>query len=114
MYLKIQVWQFNWMVKKMQEHKRPTQNQRILEYLATHDGITHLEAETHLGVMRLASRIADLKKQGYVFSDEMVKCKNRYGEPCRVKRYRLESCDIAEPPQAQWKDKMMKTFLGGE
>ena len=67
----------------------PSQNIRILEYLETHDGITHFEAEDHLGICRLASRITDLRKLGYAFDTEWVNVKNRWGEPCRVKRYRL-------------------------
>jgi len=68
----------------------PTQNERILEYMAEHGSITHLEAEKKLGVMRLAARIADLKSLGYVFASEMVSVKNRHGERCRVKRYSLK------------------------
>lgn len=67
----------------------PSQNTRIIEYLKTHDGITHLEAENHLGVCRLASRITDLRRLGYDFDTEWVNGKNRWGEKTRVKRYRL-------------------------
>lgn len=72
------------------DHK-PTQNQRILDYMDKYGSITHLEAEEHMGVMRLAARIAELKSMGYIFSSQMVNVKNRYGEKCRVKRYVLES-----------------------
>lgn len=41
------------------EHK-PTQNQRILDYIAEFGSITQFEALQDLGVMRLASRISDL------------------------------------------------------
>jgi hypothetical protein len=68
---------------------KPNQNRRILDYIALHGGITTLEAEHHLGVQRLASRISDLKKRGYHVVDEWVKVKNRWGEPCRVKRYSI-------------------------
>ena len=67
----------------------PSQNTRILEYLETHDGITHLEAEQLLGICRLASRITDLRRLGYEFDTEWVNVKNRWGEKTRIKRYRL-------------------------
>lgn len=70
------------------DHK-PSQNQRILEYMARYGSITHLEAEKDLGVMRLASRICDLKMRGYPIHSNMEIVTNRYGEKCRIKRYRL-------------------------
>lgn len=73
------------------EHSRPTQNQRILDYIAETGGITQLEALKELGVMRLASRISDLRRRGYRFKSEMKPVKNRYGETCHIKRYMIES-----------------------
>lgn len=70
------------------EHK-PSQNQRIIEYINEFGSITQFEALRDLGVMRLASRISDLKRLGYPVESEMVSVVNRYGEECRVKRYRL-------------------------
>lgn len=72
------------------EH-RPSQNQRILEYMAKYGSITSLEALEHLGVARLASRICDLKMRGYPIYSKMEKVTNRHGEICRIKRYRLLS-----------------------
>lgn len=66
-----------------------TQNQRIIDYMHEHGAITQLEAMNELGIMRLASRISDLRKKGYEITSKMVKVKNRYGETCRVKRYSL-------------------------
>ena len=51
--------------------------------------ISSLEAVNEYGIMRLASRINDLKKQGVEIATEMVKSKNRYGETVHYKRYRL-------------------------
>ena len=45
------------------KHSNPTQNQRIIDYINQFGSITQLEALRDLGVMRLASRISDLKKQ---------------------------------------------------
>ncbi len=74
----------------MSEHSNPTQNQRVLAYMEAHGGITQLEALTEIGVMRLASRISDLKRRGYPITSRMQAVKNRYGETCHVKRYSME------------------------
>lgn len=72
----------------MVEHK-PTQNDRILEYIEEFGSITQIEALSEIGVMRLASRISDLRSLGYNIISEIVPVKNRYGETCHIKRYRL-------------------------
>lgn len=69
------------------EHSKPTQNERILDYIEDFGSITQLEALKDLGVMRLASRVSDLRKRGYPIQSKVEQVKNRYGEPCRVKRY---------------------------
>lgn len=74
----------------MSEHSKPTQNQRILDYIEETGGITQLEALRELGVMRLASRISDLRKRGYKITSKMMPVKNRYGEVCHIKRYMME------------------------
>ena len=70
------------------DHK-PTQNNRIIDYLRKRGSITQFEALSELGIMRLASRISDLRRLGYSIESEMVVVKNRFDEECRVKRYRL-------------------------
>jgi regulator of RNase E activity RraA len=69
------------------ENAKMTQSERVLEYIRTHGSITQLEALGEIGVMRLASRISDLKRRGYNITGTMVTVKNRWEEPCRVKRY---------------------------
>lgn len=75
------------------ENRKPSQNERVLDYIREYGGITQLEALNKLGVMRLASRISNLRKQGYPITSEVVRVKNRYGETCRVKRYSLGECN---------------------
>jgi hypothetical protein len=58
----------------------------VLDYIEQFGSITQLEA-LNLGVMRLASRISDLKKQGYPIISEVETVKNRFEETCRIKRY---------------------------
>ncbi len=66
-----------------------TQNQRVIEYLEQFGSITQLEALRDLGIMRLASRISDLKKQGYRIESTTEAVNNRWEEKCYIKRYRL-------------------------
>lgn len=71
-------------------HSNLTQNQRIIDHMHEHGTITQLEALQELGIMRLASRISDLRRKGYHIESEMVSVENRYGEKCRVKIYRFK------------------------
>ena len=80
----------------MSVHSNPTQNQRILDYINENGSITQLEALKELGVMRLASRISDLRRQGYGIISEIETVENRYGEKCRIKRYSLEEAAYDE------------------
>lgn len=67
-----------------------TQCKKIVEYCEQHGSITQLEAINCLGIMRLASRIHDLKKSGYKVTSEMVRGLNRDGEKISWARYRVE------------------------
>lgn len=73
----------------MNAHSNPTQNERIIEHMKKYGSITQLEALNDCGVMRLASRISDLRKKGYYIVSEMVVVENRFGEKCHVKRYKF-------------------------
>lgn len=66
------------------------QTERILKYINDFGSITSLQAMQDLGVMRLASRITDLKQAGYEIDSEYVHSKNRYGDPMRYKRYYMK------------------------
>lgn len=66
-----------------------TQCQRILDYMTQFGSISTLEAFNDLGVARLASRIHDLKDQGYNIVSQTKSSRNRYGEKTYFKVYRL-------------------------
>lgn len=68
---------------------KETQAVRVLKYMEDFGSITQFEALKDLGVMRLASRISDLKKMGYPIESQTEAVKNRYGENCYIKRYSL-------------------------
>jgi len=69
---------------------KATQAERILGYIEEFGSITQIEALRDLGVMRLASRISDLKKQGVPIKSDVETVKNRFGENCYIKRYSLQ------------------------
>lgn len=71
------------------DHK-PTQNERILQYMNDFGSITQMDALQDLGVMRLASRISDLRRLGYPIISKVEAVKNRYGEKCYIKRYSMK------------------------
>lgn len=68
---------------------KATQCERILRHLRDYGSITSLEAITEYGILRLASRINDLKGQGYNISASRGKGKNRDGEPTNFSVYHL-------------------------
>ena len=69
---------------------KETQRNKILEHLKTHGSISPLEAMAEYGCMRLASRISDLKGQGYNIISERGTSKNRNGETVHFAVYRLQ------------------------
>lgn len=52
--------------------------------------ITTLDAMLDLGILRLASRISELKKAGVPIRRDWAKVTNRHGETCNVLRYSLD------------------------
>ena len=56
-----------------------TQSERILRHLEDYQTITSAEAMQEYGIMRLASRVNDLRKNGVPIVTEVVTGRNRYG-----------------------------------
>jgi hypothetical protein len=69
---------------------KATQAQRVLSYMQEFGSITQLDALRDLSVMRLASRISDLRREGYIITGKNEAVKNRYGETCYIKRYSVK------------------------
>jgi len=65
------------------------QKDLILKYMNDFGSITDREAVIDLGIGRLASRICDLRKDGYDIISETAKAKNRYGKIVHFARYRI-------------------------
>ncbi len=66
-----------------------TQRERILKYIREFGSITSWEAYEDLGITQFATRVKELKEQGYEFKTEWENKKNRYGESVMFKRYYL-------------------------
>lgn len=66
-----------------------TQCEKVLEYMKDFGSITPLDAIRDIGCMRLASRIADLREQGYAIGRRMKTSKNRYGKNVSFAEYYL-------------------------
>lgn len=74
---------------------RNTQHKEILKYFKSHKTITPMEAFSHLGITKLATRVSEMKRNGYVFKQEMIEVENRHGATVRVMQYTLKGriCD---------------------
>ena len=70
-----------------------TQVERVMLYMQKHGSITQFEAMNDLGVMRLASRISDIKKSGTPVYKKSIKVKNRFNEEATVTRYSLDNME---------------------
>jgi len=66
-----------------------SQKERLLEHLQTGNTITSLGAYDQLGITQLATRIFELKQQGYPVHSKRIDVKNRFGEECGVCEYYL-------------------------
>lgn len=66
-----------------------TQCDRILRHLKDYGSITSMEAMQEYGIMRLASRINDLRRSGVAIQSETVTGKNRYGETTHYAVYKI-------------------------
>ena len=71
-------------------NSRPTQCERVKQYMNDFGSITQFDAMRDLGVMRLASRISEMRKKGVAICSRMETGKNRYGEKITYKRYFFE------------------------
>lgn len=68
---------------------KQTHEKMILDYMRKHGSITAMDAIRDFGCMRLASRVSDLRWDGYNIETVMEVGKNRQGETVRYARYYL-------------------------
>lgn len=69
--------------------KRPTQAQRIVEFIDQNGSITRLDSSCKLFIFELSSRIISLEKKGWVFDKSWITKENQFGEHKRFKVYRI-------------------------
>ena len=62
----------------------------ILRHLEDYGSISSLTAITEYGILRLASRVTDLKRKGHRIKSTLVASKNRYGEKIHYSVYTIE------------------------
>ena len=65
------------------------QREMIIDYIENFGSITSYEAYIDLGITQLATRIKELKEQGYTFKTEWITKKNRYGKNVSFKKYKF-------------------------
>ena len=75
---------------------KQTQCEKIVEYMRKYGSITQMQAYIDVGCWRLASRISDLKRQGYAIRTERIKVKNRDGGFTPIARYSLAEVGNAD------------------
>lgn len=68
---------------------KSTQCDKVIAYMRQFGSITQLEALSDIGCMRLASRISDLRQQGYAIGRRIKTGKNRYGDSVSFAEYYL-------------------------
>ena len=66
------------------------QTELIIRHMRDYGSISSLTAMQEYGIMRLASRINDLRAQGYDIVSETKTGKNRYGDSTHYAVYRLK------------------------
>ena len=66
-----------------------SQRMKVLRFLREVGPITPLDAIKEFGIMRLAARIWELRKEGYKIVKTTATSKNRFGEEVRFARYTL-------------------------
>lgn len=76
------------MAREGLKHK-PTQCEKILDYINRYGSITSWQAYADLNITQLGARIWELKDRGYVFEKERVYCNNRLGEKTHYDKYKL-------------------------
>lgn len=68
---------------------KSNQKQKILDYINKWGSTTSYQAYIDLGITQLATRISELKEEGYQFTYEWITKKNRDKQLVNFKKYML-------------------------
>ena len=66
-----------------------SQKDKVLRHLKQVGPITPIEAFNDYAIMRLTSRICELKDEGHKIKSELISSKNRFGEKVSFSKYTL-------------------------
>ena len=66
-----------------------TQKQTVLEHLWENGSITSMEAIKEYGITRLAARVSELRRDGWIITASQKHGKNRFGHTVVYAEYRL-------------------------
>lgn len=66
---------------------KPSQKERVLNYIEDFGSISSFEAYKDLGITQLGARIWELKKDGYEIKTRWRISYNRYGDKVTYKEY---------------------------
>jgi hypothetical protein len=72
------------------KHREGTQMEAIKRAFANGERLSGLNAFYLTGTMNIVQRVADLKKENWVFCDRTLKVETRYGTPTSPKEYWLD------------------------
>lgn len=64
-----------------------SQYEMIEKYINDNGSISPMEAFMDLGITKLATRISEMRRNGYKFEQKPETRKNRFGKECRYMRY---------------------------
>lgn len=73
-----------------EQRAKMTQHKRIMRHLRKYGTLTSMEAISLYGIMKLSTRISELRARGERIETVMRKGLNRYGEPVRYAEYHLQ------------------------
>ena len=73
---------------------KDTQCNMVLAHIKEHGSISPIEARVLYGVMRLASRVNDLRRRGHNITSEIVTGVDRNGNKVRYAVYKLKEVTV--------------------
>lgn len=68
--------------------KKPTRDQRVLDFLKEHGRINYMDALYKCGTSRLSAAIFNLR-QTHLIEKDMIEHRNQFGEKQKVAEYKL-------------------------
>ena len=80
-----------------EQRARMTQHKRIMRHLRKYGTLTSMEAISLYGIMKLSTRVSELRARGERIETVMRKGLNRYGERVRYAEYHITEQEDKQP-----------------